>query len=235
MFGKLKGIKGDELTIKLDDKLNMHRLRKFADNKQPTIQIDIDDGRHISPEQRKKIFAMLRDMAMYTGYDIRDMEQWMKYFYYAKTGAESFSMSDCSMDQANKFLTFILDFCFENGIPFKMKTWDAIPDMYPKAIQCLRHRQCVICGKLHSDIDHFIPVGRGSRKLVDHRKLYFECLCREHHTERHQMGAKSFIEKYHIRPIKLSEDDLIALHIMTRKRMDEIDRRKNNEFSSDWH
>ncbi|MEY2374574.1 putative HNHc nuclease [Lentilactobacillus buchneri] len=223
MFGKLKGIKGDELTIKLDDKLNMHRLRKFADNKEPTIQIDIDDGRHISPDQRKKIFAMLRDMAMYIGYDIRDMEQWMKYFYYAKTGAESFSMSDCSMDQANKFLTFILDFCFENGIPFKTKTWDSIPDTYPKAIQCLRHRQCVICGKLHSDIDHFTPVGNRSRQLVDHRKLYFECLCREHHMERHRIGAKSFIEKYHIRPIKLSEDDLIALHIMTRKRMDEID------------
>lgn len=223
MFGKLKGINGDELTIKLDDKLNMHRLRKFADNKQPTIQIDIDDGRHISPDQRKKIFAMLRDMAMYTGYDIRDMEQWMKYYFYARTGAKPFSMSDCSVQTANKFLTFILDFCFENGIPFKTQTWDSIPDWYPKAMQCLRHRQCIICGKPHSDIDHFTPVGNRSRQLVDHRKLYFECLCREHHMERHQMGAKSFIEKYHIRPIKLSEDDLIALHIMTRKRMDEID------------
>ncbi|WP_109249062.1 putative HNHc nuclease [Lentilactobacillus kefiri] len=223
MFGKLKAIKGDEITIKLDDELNIYRLQKFAAHKQPTIELSIDDGRQISPDQRKKIFAMLRDMAAYTGYDVQDMEQWMKYFYYAKTGAESFSMSDCSMDQANKFLTFILDFCFANDIPFKTKTWDQIPTDYHLAVQCLRYRKCVICGQPHSDIDHFTPVGRRNRALVDHRKLYFECLCRKHHTERHQLGAKSFIEKYHIKPVRLSEDDLISLNIMTRKRMSEID------------
>lgn len=223
MFGKLKAIKGDEVTIKLDDELNMYRLKQFANGKQPTIELAIDDGRQISPDQRKKIFAMLRDMAIYTGYDVRDMEQWMKYYYYAQSGAESFSMSNCSVDTANQFLTFILDFCFENDIPFKTKTWDMIPSDYHLAVMCLRHRKCIICGQPHSDIDHYTPVGRGSRKLVDHRKLYFECLCRKHHTERHQLGAKSFIEKYHIKPVRLSEDDLISLHIMTRKRMNEID------------
>ncbi|MFT8385117.1 MAG: putative HNHc nuclease [Lentilactobacillus hilgardii] len=120
-------------------------------------------------------------------------------------------------------LTFVLDFCFENDIPFKTKTWDLIPCDYHLAVQCLRHRLCIICGKPHSDIDHYTPVGRRSRKLVDHRKLYFECLCREHHNERHKLGAKSFIEKYHIKPVRLSDNDLIRLHIMTHKRMDEID------------
>ncbi|AFR99977.1 putative HNHc nuclease [Lentilactobacillus buchneri] len=212
MFGKLQGIKGDEVTIKLDDELNMYRLNRFASHQQPTVYLDIDDGRKISPDQRKKIFAMLRDM-----------EQWIKYYYYAQTGSEAFSMADCSMDTANKFLTFILDFCFANDIPFKTKTWDQIPTDYHLAVQCLRYRKCVICGQPHSDIDHFTPVGRRNRALVDHRKLYFECLCRKHHTERHQLGAKSFIEKYHIKPVRLSEDDLISLNIMTRKRMNEID------------
>lgn len=212
MFGKLQGIKGDEVTIKLDDELNMYRLNRFASHQHPTVYLDIDDGRKISPDQRKKIFAMLRDM-----------EQWIKYYYYAQTGSEAFSMADCSMDTANKFLTFILDFCFANDIPFKTKTWDQIPTDYHLAVQCLRYRKCVICGQPHSDIDHFTPVGRRNRALVDHRKLYFECLCRKHHTERHQLGAKSFIEKYHIKPVRLSEDDLISLNIMTRKRMNEID------------
>ncbi len=76
MFGKLQGIKGDEVTIKLDDELNMYRLNRFASHQQPTVHLDIDDGRKISPDQRKKIFAMLRDMAIFTGYDVRDMEQW---------------------------------------------------------------------------------------------------------------------------------------------------------------
>ncbi|KRL21874.1 putative HNHc nuclease [Lentilactobacillus kisonensis] len=223
LFGKLTAIRGNQVVVKLDDELNQYKLAKWANGKQPTVQLLMDDGRTISPDQRKKVFAMLNDMALYTGYTPTEMEDEMKFLYYSHTGAEKFSMADCSVNQANKFLTFLLDFCFKLGVPFKTRTWDMIPDSYPKAMQCLRHRQCVICGKLHSDIDHFTPVGRGSRKLVDHRKLYFECLCRAHHQERHQLGAKSFIEKYHIRPIKLSEDDLIALHIMTRKRMDEID------------
>ncbi|CAM2966672.1 putative HNHc nuclease [Lentilactobacillus buchneri] len=219
MFGKLKAIKGDEITIKLDDELNIYRLQKFAANKQPTIELQLDDGRQISPDQRNKIFAMLRDMAMYTGYDIRDMEQWMKYFYYAKTGAESFSMSDCSMDQANKFLTFILDFCFENGIPFKTKTWDAIPTSPHLALQCLRHRECIICGR-HAEIHHWTAVGSRSRKVVDHRKLYFMALCPEiHHKEFHDIGAASFFKKHHVKPIRLGEQDLIDLHIMTRSQM----------------
>lgn len=223
MFGRLTAISGNQITVQLDNELNHYKLAKWANGRRPVVEIKVEDGRLVSPDQRKKIFAMLRDMAIFTGYDVRDMEQWMKYYYYAQTGSEAFSMADCSMDTANKFLTFILDFCFANDIPFKTKTWDQIPTDYHLAVQCLRYRKCVICGQPHSDIDHFTPVGRRNRALVDHRKLYFECLCRKHHTERHQLGAKSFIEKYHIKPVRLSEDDLISLNIMTRKRMSEID------------
>lgn len=224
MFGKLTAIQGDQITIKLDDELNHFKLAKWANGKQPTIELQVEDGRSISPDQRKKIFALLNDMSAYTGYDPREMEIEMKYQFYIYTGSEEFSMANCSMRKANEFLTFLLDFCFKYGIPFKTKTWDLIPDSYPKAMQCLRHRQCVICGKPHSDVDHYTAVGNRSRKVVDHRKLYFECLCRKHHTERHQLGAASFIAKYHIKPVQLSEQDLIELHIMTRKRMNEIDK-----------
>ena len=218
MFGKLKAIKGDEITIKLDDELNIYRLQKFAANKQPTIELQLDDGRQISPDQRKKIFAMLRDMAMYTGYDIRDMEQWMKYFYYPKTGAESFSMSDCSMDQANKFLTFILDFCFENGIPFKTKTWDMIDVDYHLTLECIEHRKCIICGK-HADLHHVDVLGNRSRKFTDHRKFRFLPLCRIHHQEAERTPALEFAQKYQIKGIQIPEDDLIKLHIMTKKQI----------------
>lgn len=223
MFGKLTAIRGNQITVQLDNELNHYKLAKWANGGQPVVELQVEDGRSVSPDQRKKVFAMLNDMAHYCGYDSRDMEIEMKYQYYIQTGSEEFSMANCSMAKANEFLSFLLDFCFKFGIPFKTRTWDMIPDTYPKAMQCLKHRQCVICGKLHSDIDHFTPVGIGSRKLVDHRKLYFECLCREHHQERHQLGAKSFIEKYHIKPVRLNEKDLISLHIMTRKRMHEID------------
>lgn len=219
MFGKLDKVSGNQILVTLDDELNLNRLRKFANGKQPIVELQVDDGRQISPDQRKKIFAMLHDMSSYTGYDIREMEQEMKYRFYAKTGADQFSMSDCSMTTANQFLTYLLDFCFENGIPFKTKTWDAIPTSPHLALQCLRHRKCVICGQ-HADIHHWTAVGNRSRKLVDHRKLYFMALCPEiHHKEFHDIGAASFFKKYHVKPIRLGEQDLIDLHIMTRSQM----------------
>ena len=149
----------------------------------------------------------------------------LKYLYYAKTGADSFSMSNCDMTTANQFLTFILDFCFEWDIPFRTKLWDSIPTDYHLAVQCLRYRKCVICGK-PAEIAHYTAVGNRKRNRTDHRKFSFMSLCHDHHFQQHQMGVKSFVIKYHIKPIRLSDDDLIRLHIMTRKRMNEIDEEK---------
>ena len=41
------------------------------------IEIGIDDGRSISVQQRRKIYATLRDIAEYTGYPDEDMKHIM--------------------------------------------------------------------------------------------------------------------------------------------------------------
>jgi len=230
MFAKITSVKGNQVILQLDDELNIVKLQRFANGKQPMAELTIADGRKITPDQRKKIFALMHDVSQFTGYDEHDTEIELKYMYYAKTGSDAFSMANCSVSQANDFLTFILDFCFENNIPFRTKIWDSIPIDYHLATQCLRYRKCIICGKT-GEIDHYTPVGRRSRKLVDHRKLYFECLCHEHHISRHKMGMKSFIQKYHIKPVRLSDDDLLRLHIMTKKQMDYWDERYQRESS----
>ena len=230
MFAKIISLQGNQVTLQLDDELNMDQLQRFANGKQPTAELLIQDERLISPDQRKKIFALIHDVSQFTGYDERDTEMELKYRYYAKTGADSFSMSNCDMSRANDFLTFILDFCFENNVPFRTKLWDSIPTDYHLAVQCLRYRKCVICGK-PADVHHFTAVGNRSRKLVDHRKLWFMALCRSCHSSIHNMGSKQFMLKHHIKPVRLSDDDLIRLHIMTRKRMNEIDEEKVNNVT----
>lgn len=42
------------------------------------VELGIDDGRFISVQQRRKIYATLRDIAEYTGYPDEDMKQIMK-------------------------------------------------------------------------------------------------------------------------------------------------------------
>ncbi len=48
LFGKLTAIRGNQVVVKLDDELNQYKLAKWANGKQPTVQLLMDDGRTIS-------------------------------------------------------------------------------------------------------------------------------------------------------------------------------------------
>ncbi len=218
LFAKIISLQGNQVTLQLDDELNMDQLQRFANGKQPTAELTIQDERMISPDQRKKIFALIHDVSQFTGYDERDAEMVLKYRYYAKTGADSFSMSNCDVTTANQFLTFILDFCFEWDIPFRTKLWDSIIVDYHLTLQCIIHRKCVICGK-HADLHHVDVLGNRKRNFTDHRKFRFLPLCRIHHQEAENIPALEFAQKYQVRGIKIPEDDLVMLGIMTRKQI----------------
>lgn len=213
-FGKLVSIQGKKISLELEDNLNVSKLTKLSDSKKPTIELNVDDGRSISPDQRKKIYAIIGDISNWSGYAIeKEAPEVMKWQYLTDTGAEMFSLSNCSMTVANKYLSWLLDFCFDNNIPFKTRTWDMLPNDYAMQYRCLTHRKCCICGR-HADIAHYQTVGMGrNRQHIDHSKFYFMSLCRIHHTEQHKIGIKTFLQKYHIKPVKLDENDRKKLHI----------------------
>lgn len=228
LFAKIVSLQKDRVTLQLDDEINIEQLKRFTDGNQPTAELLIQDKRLISPDQRKKIFALLADISKHTGYSKIETEAEMKFRFMYEKNHDYFSLSSCSVSLASEFLTFILDFCFKWDIPFRTKIWDSIPSDYHLSVQCLRYRKCVICGQ-PAEIAHYTAVGNRKRKYTDHRKFSFMSLCHQHHSKQHKIGAKSFVTKYHIKPVKLSEEDLIRLHIMTKKRMNEIDEEKIND------
>lgn len=61
------------------------------------------------------------------------------------------------------------------------------------------NRNCVICSKPHAELAHYHAVGRGrNRRKIDHTDNKVLALCREHHTEQHNIGINSFNDKYHL-------------------------------------
>lgn len=206
MFGKLEKIQGNQILITLDEKIDMYQIQRLSEGKQPTVELEFSDGRTITPAQRKKIYALINDLCDYTG-DVP--EYWKdKFKFMVETifGVKEFSLSDCSVTVGNYMILTILDFLFENDIPFKTKTWDSIPNDFPKQMLCLKHKQCVICGKT-ADIAHYNAVGSGrNRKKINHVGMYIMTLCRTHHTEQHKIGIKNFMQKYHLKPIKVTEE-----------------------------
>ena len=76
--------------------------------------VRFDDGRTINAEQRKKAYAILSDITEFTGNLPEYEKELQKYFYIARTGAEYFSLSDCTVSEAREFISYLIDFCFEN-------------------------------------------------------------------------------------------------------------------------
>jgi hypothetical protein len=165
----------------------------------------LDDGRHISAEQRKKAYATINDIAAYTGEVPEVMKEWLKYLYIYRTGAEYFSFSDCSMDTAREFINVILDYALEMGIPLADFALERTDDIGHYLYACLKIKKCVICGR-PGEIHHVDAIGMGNdRRTLDdsqHRKI---CLCRTHHTEAHTTGVESFTNKYKVYGIKYAE------------------------------
>lgn len=230
---------GQHLIIHLDHEPNLDHLETVnGQTDQAWADLEFADPRQARPQQRRLFFALLNDIATYyvVPPDFLKMMFYTQYEFY--TAGKSISLSDAtksSVSDANQLLDLVIDFMFSWHVPFK-KGYELLPkDVEYYQYECCRHRVCAVCGKAHADLHHWNPVGTEGRMLADHRQHLFMALCRKHHNEFHTIGPKAFASKYHVEPVKLKSDDLINLHIMTQKRMNEIDRRKSNEFSSNWH
>lgn len=64
----------------------------------------LEDGRHITAEQRKKAYATIRDIAEFTGYLPEEQKEWLKYLYIMRTGGNYISLGTCSVEEAKEFI-----------------------------------------------------------------------------------------------------------------------------------
>ncbi len=163
----------------------------------------LDDGRHITAEQRKKAYATIGDIARFTGYLPEEEKEWLKYLYISRTGGDYFSLGTCSIDEAREFINVMLDYALENGIPLEDFGVNRTDDIGRYLYACIKNKRCAVCGR-DGEIHHWDAIGMGNdRTEIDdseHRKV---CLCRVHHTECHTIGNASFESKYKVYGIKL--------------------------------
>lgn len=178
-------------------------------------EIRVDDGRRISSEQRKKIYALCRDISDYTGHDVEDLkENILKVGFMIKEDRDYFSLSDVDMTTARYFIEYILEFCFEWDVPLDEKTVALAKEVNNYLYLCLRYRRCAVCGR-YADIHHHENlVGMGmDRAKHNHEDSRYIALCRTHHTECHTIGHKTFENKYKLAAIKLNAQAIKELGI----------------------
>lgn len=223
LWGRITAIKGNQMVVTVESREELANLSLFTTEEQPQVVVNVQDERHLSVLQRKKAYALIGEIANYTGYLPQEAKEWLKYWFTAETGTPYFSFADTDMTTAKEFITFLLDFAVRNEIPMKHSGMTYQDEIDTYMYMSLKHRSCAICGK-HADVHHVDGVGMGNdRNLVDHRQKHLIALCREHHQEAHKLGWTTFKEKYHVKGILLDPQTLNQLGIMTYKRMEEID------------
>lgn len=169
------------------------------------VEIRLDDGRHISIDQRKKAYATIRDISDWSGYIPEVEKEWMKYLHISLTGCEYFSLSNCSMDTAREFINTLMAYALENGIPLSDFGVNRTDDIDKYLWYTLKTKKCCVCGR-DGEIHHVDRIGMGrNRHKVDDSEYRKMCLCRIHHTICHDRGQKRFDDMYHVHGIIFNE------------------------------
>lgn len=194
----IKNVKlGNKETLLLDNGMDVE------------VEVKVVDPFLISDKQRRKIFALCNDIESHTG----QPRDYMRYLFmdYVEVlyGYEKrLSLSDCTRTQANQIIEVTLDWIFHNNIPLSYKTSDLLKQDKSFLYWSTVNRNCIICGKQNSDLAHHYAIGRGkNRKTMDHYGYEVLALCREHHSEQHNIGVDTFDKKYHLENSWISVDD----------------------------
>lgn len=204
VIGKILSAENDIITIQVCADAQTWCL----DHNAKEVEVRIDDGRTITNDQRRKIYATLRDIAEWSGDMPDSVKAFFKWQFCGDSEHEDFSLSDVDRETASEFLTYLIDFCIQNGVPCSSPLWDVCEDIERYMYACVMTRTCCITGKKNAQIHHaFTPVGMGrNRNTICHVGMTVVPLSADIHTMLHYSGGeKEFYEKHCIVPIALTE------------------------------
>lgn len=195
---KIEKLENGKLVLKPDVDIS-----RFVAQKRPRrVEVRLDDGRTISADQRRKIFAIIRDISLWSGQEPEELRLYLEWDFCSRCLREWFSLSNCDMTTAREFITYLIQFCFHWGVPTKDSLLTQTDDIGKYLYLCLENRRCAICNQ-PAEVHHVDRVGMGrDREAIVHVGLNAIALCRRHHEEAHRR-EKALFADYHIYGIKL--------------------------------
>ncbi|OFI48835.1 hypothetical protein BG261_05450 [Floricoccus tropicus] len=211
---RVRNVDGNKLAVEINEQINLERLKTIYDGYVGPREVEIrfTDPRKFTKQQRYFFFALVNDINTFTGQPRDDLKE-MFYFQYEQETGREISLKDTSNASVSDVVVLtdlVIDFIFENDIPFK-DGYEILPghiDYY--FYKCVMNRVCCICGKHNADIDHFSKtVGMGNnRDKVDGEKYDYAALCREHHTIKHSMPLWEFKDRYKVKGVRLTQEEI---------------------------
>lgn len=189
----------NRLVVQADELID----REIFDKDAGRCELRLDDGRSISAIQHRKIFAIVKDIALWSGHEPEYIRSYLTWDFCKEYGSDYFSLSDVDMTTAKDFISYLIEFCFRLVVPTRDTLLNRTDDIGKYLYTCLLYKKCAVCNS-EAELHHTDRVGMGfDREKISHIGLKAQALCRKHHTEAHAMGQTAFDEKYHIYGIEL--------------------------------
>lgn len=209
-YAEIKGYRelenGTELKVFVPKDIREY-LKKYQKGGKVESELRLDDPRYISSRQRKAIYATVNDISEWYGDVPEYMKEILKAYFITEYDLNYFSLGNCSVTTARKFLDYLLEFALKHDISLSESGLERTDNIDRYLWICLKHRKCAICGN-KGELHHIDTIGIGNdRRTLDdskHRKI---SLCRTHHTEAHTIGVDSFNAKYKVKGIVYKEGE----------------------------
>lgn len=210
--------KGNEVVLKLYNDIDIEKAKQKAVDGRYLTVLDFYEKDSITDLQRKHYFALIGDYTEYTGTPESAADSYFRYKFMQEQGLDeypSLARNQMKKSMASELITWTIEFFIQNGIPFRKQRFYLTSDNSRMLFALTMKRLCFVCGKPHSDIHHatsLVGLG-GDRTKYNHLQSTFMSLCRHHHNEIHNSGLTEFMDKYHVKPVKLNAENLRELNI----------------------
>ena len=165
------------------------------------VEITLLDSRPLSDKQRRSCYAMIREIAEWSGDTPEATKEILKLDFWCgelmQIAETLFSLSNAPMSIVAAFQSWLARFIVRNDVPTRKPMLDYVDDIHDYVYACLMNKKCPVCGK-KADLHHLNAIGMGrNRDEIIHEGLEVMPLCREHHMEIHSIGKTEFFKKYH--------------------------------------
>lgn len=187
-------------------------VERYIHREYSDVQVGLADGRTITPEQRRKAYALLREISEWSGDYIESVKATTKHDFVRDhlqgLRRELFSLSNCDVTTAREYISYLIELVLMYDIPTRVPLSELCDDIQRYVYACVIHKHCAVCGK-PCDLHHVDRIGMGAdRRKADHIGKRCLPLCREHHQEAYQHGDEALLDKYHLQTVTI--DDKIS-------------------------
>lgn len=213
---------GNEIIFRFRDEEDANKfMATFQVFKQTLVEIQVRDDREISPQQRRFIYALFKDISNWTGDAPEFIKQWFKISFEYWKDLDGISLRDVEKSVAAELITFMLDFVADHDVPLSFKPLDALE---PEDIAHWEYRALiegfdVIDGSRPVELahgEHAVGMGRDRNTISNVGNTVFS-LSHEHHMELHRIDLATFKKKYHINGVRVTPEIIKTLESRGRK------------------